>query len=110
MNPELKAKWVAALRSGNYKQGHTQLRRGNCFCALGVLCDVIDPNAWNKDNIQAGRIVEWMKDGCISRVSMHSVHAVNAGLNSKKANDIAHMNDHCGKNFSTIADYVEKNF
>lgn len=40
MNPEIKAKWVAALRSGKYKQGQNRLRRKNEFCCLGVLCDL----------------------------------------------------------------------
>lgn len=44
MNPEIKAKWVAALRSGEYKQLQGALRSdneaGSCFCCLGVLCDL----------------------------------------------------------------------
>ena len=40
MNPEVKAKWVAALRSGEYKQTEGQLRDGNKFCCLGVLCNL----------------------------------------------------------------------
>lgn len=41
MNPIIKAKWVAALRSGEYKQGMGSLRSSsNEFCCLGVLCDL----------------------------------------------------------------------
>jgi len=40
MNPEIKAQWVEALRSGDYMQGHNALRRGDKFCCLGVLCDL----------------------------------------------------------------------
>lgn len=40
MNPEIKAKWLAALRSGEYKQGRGELRNGDSFCCLGVLCDL----------------------------------------------------------------------
>jgi hypothetical protein len=41
MNPEVKARWVAALRSGAYQQTHNRLtdHRGG-FCCLGVLCDL----------------------------------------------------------------------
>lgn len=39
MNPEIKAKWVAALRSGDYEQGRGYLHRGG-FCCLGVACDL----------------------------------------------------------------------
>lgn len=40
MNPEIKAKWIAALRSGDYKQGRNQLRKQDSFCCLGVLCNL----------------------------------------------------------------------
>lgn len=46
MNPEVKAKWVAALRSGEYKQARGYLRVAKTvdgasgFCCLGVLCDL----------------------------------------------------------------------
>lgn len=51
MDKKLKDKWVKALRSGNYKQGKNKLRslEDNCFCCLGVLCDVIDPEGWEED-------------------------------------------------------------
>lgn len=40
MNPEIKAEWVADLRSGEYKQGRGHLRNADgTFCCLGVLCD-----------------------------------------------------------------------
>lgn len=52
MNQEMKVKWVAALRSGKYKQGSHVLRqtgmggssdREDClWCCLGVLCDLIE--------------------------------------------------------------------
>jgi hypothetical protein len=40
MDPQLKRKWLIALRSGRYKQGRDQLKRGRKFCCLGVLADV----------------------------------------------------------------------
>ena len=41
MKPEVKAKWIAALRSGKYKQGKKFLNKeGTRFCCLGVLCDL----------------------------------------------------------------------
>jgi hypothetical protein len=41
MNPEIKARWVAALRSGEYKQTRRKLRDNNGgHCCLGVLCDL----------------------------------------------------------------------
>jgi hypothetical protein len=40
MNQEIKAKWVAALRSGEYVQGQRYLNGPDGFCCLGVLCDL----------------------------------------------------------------------
>ena len=40
MKTDIKKLWIAALRSGKYKQGRGRLRDGNKFCCLGVLCDL----------------------------------------------------------------------
>ncbi|WP_326565118.1 hypothetical protein VSH64_25070 [Amycolatopsis rhabdoformis] len=40
MDPEIKAKWIAALRSGEYEQGKRVLVENDRFCCLGVLCDL----------------------------------------------------------------------
>lgn len=41
MNPEIRAQWTDALRSGRYKQGNGYLHRGDdSYCCLGVLCDL----------------------------------------------------------------------
>ncbi len=41
MNPDIKAQWVEALRSGEFKQGKGVLQRSDGkFCCLGVLCEL----------------------------------------------------------------------
>jgi hypothetical protein len=41
VDKEIKAQWVAALRSGEYEQGRGYLRTSDGkFCCLGVLCDL----------------------------------------------------------------------
>lgn len=46
-------KWIAALRSGTYKQGMGQLKNGDAYCCLGVACDlyrkVTRKGRWEKD-------------------------------------------------------------
>lgn len=47
LKPEIKAKWLAALRSGEYKQTqgtlHYRDRQGNdSYCCLGVLCEITE--------------------------------------------------------------------
>lgn len=53
MNPEAKAKIVAALRSGEYKQGTGKLRDtdGSCHCVWGVICAVSGLGQWDAENI-----------------------------------------------------------
>jgi hypothetical protein len=45
MDAEIKARWVTALRSGEYQQGRETMRQGDRFCCLGVLCE-IDGAQW----------------------------------------------------------------
>ncbi len=40
MKPEIKKRWIAAIRSGEYEQGRGRLKRGDKFCCLGILCDL----------------------------------------------------------------------
>ena len=61
MNPEFKALWVEALRSGKYKQGKGKLRQGDehdgfSYCCLGVVTDLVRPNDWvrSKENSKFG--------------------------------------------------------
>ena len=63
MDAKLKALWLEALRSGNYKQTSNELFDGEGYCCLGVLCDVMLENGLTpggvairktKDSITAG--------------------------------------------------------
>ena len=61
MNPEVKEKWLHALRSGKYLQArktlHLRAEDGTDFyCCLGVLCDV-----YNK-SVPAEKQLEWVED------------------------------------------------
>lgn len=90
MNPELKAQWLAALRSGKYEQGQGMLRQpiDGTFCATGVLADLIgyDLNRYryNIDNAVLKEI----------------------GLKPWQAGQIATYND-VGWTFDEIADWIE---
>ena len=101
MNQELKAKWVAALRSGKYKQGKMRLRseNGEAYCCLGLLCEI-------EGGMSDG---EWE----IKRYSFDVGTILDAGLHSpgqdrSPAKILADMND-SGKTFAEIADHVEAN-
>ena len=40
VNKVIKARWIAALRSGKYAQGYERLGQDDKFCCLGVLCEL----------------------------------------------------------------------
>jgi len=109
VNAELKAKWLEALRSGKYDQISGQLRVGNCFCCLGVLCDIANPKGWDdeewndvvgeEDGEDYGvtRCVSELPDRFRSRIGMTFEHQER----------LVRMNDDERKSFSQIADYIE---
>jgi hypothetical protein len=107
MNAEIKQKWLAALRSGEYQQGKSALRRDEDgqrrYCCLGVLCDLIDPNEWQP-----------AKEG----VPVAYKHAIATGmptydvmerveLSMMAAQKLAMMNDD-GQSFVAIAKWIEE--
>jgi len=58
MRPEIKAAWIAALRSGKYKKTVGDLRNPNGFCCLGVLCDLhakANLGFWDQDQSYLGK-------------------------------------------------------
>lgn len=55
MNPEIKAKWLEALRSGKYQQIRGRLRsiNGDAYCCLGLLCEItggMPDEDWEKNS------------------------------------------------------------
>jgi hypothetical protein len=40
MDPNVKQRWLAALRSGEFAQAREVLRKGDAYCCLGVLCEL----------------------------------------------------------------------
>lgn len=94
MNPELKAKWVAALRSGEYRQVSGRLRKGDGFCCLGVLCTVAD--------------MPITQDG-ETLVETGDYGPLDALLGREHVLQLYRMNDNSRRSFQEIADYIEAN-
>ena len=116
MNKEIKAKWVAALRSGDYKQTKGQLRNvNNQFCCLGVLCNLhaqahpeiaakqTDAN-WYMDEeaILPDEVMAWSEVN-----TRNGLFAGGTGLNG--LGTLASLND-AGTSFADIAKIIEKHF
>ena len=96
---EAKARWIEALRSGQYKQGTQGLRTtDNRFCCLGVLCDVV------KDDVG----LKW-------EVAPHNDRRFQIGgytgvVQTDQQGQLVSMNDSLPqKSFLEIADWIEAN-
>lgn len=105
MDAQLKAKWVEALRSGDYQQGRAQLRNHDAFCCLGVLCDLVDSSRW----VEVNRSHYRYRGLDYSALSFPpSDVSSRVGLRRKHLDAVVEMNDE-GKSFAEIAAYIEAN-
>lgn len=122
MNPEIKKRWVEALRSGKYAQTTGALHRkfdeprnhtSAGFCCLGVLREVLGM-CQN----------EYLEDGSSRDCYLSDEEAEAAGLTARHQGDLSEMNDGGvwpggppfeefdaeeggGFSFDTIAAYIE---
>lgn len=101
---EFAEKWIAALRSGEYKQGEGSLFDGDSYCCLGVGCVV---SGMRPKTIEMGSIIqrkyrkppkEIRGDSEENRLVAHLID-MNDGNNS----DGTHYT------FPQIADWIEQN-
>lgn len=113
MNAEIKAAWLAALRSGEYAQTRTNLKDETGYCCLGVLCDL---------HAKAG-LGKWGENGYYIPADDYAEcstlpHAVVRWAGVKDHNPdvydhdddrvpIAELNDH-GYTFAELADIIEQ--
>ena len=122
MNPEIKTKWLEALRSGEYRQGRGYLKqRATEFdkprhCCLGVLSEIAvaegvdikvtkfegpdDYVRWEYDGID-----EVLPDSVMNWAGMDS----HIGTRVDSALNLADLNDG-GKSFDEWADIIEQEF
>ena len=89
MDDKVKAEWLKALRSGEYKQCKHILyrRKTGGYCCIGVLGRTI------------GKTSDELVDGTLGWMSF-------GGIDYKLAKELAEMND-SGVSFKAIADYIE---
>ena len=103
MKPELKKKWLEALKSGRYKQGQGMLRAEDKYCCLGVLCDLIDPKQW----VVKGEQNWFFFDG--DRFSLSVQVQFDTGIQTEEMQTLVKMNDSYLAGFKEIARWIEKN-
>lgn len=123
MNADVKAKWLAALRSGDYRQGTDRLNYGNAtYCCLGVLCEIAVAERATEPATRVGD-GSTMMYGWSSTTPPEAVMAW-AGIDDERRfpalntgtplewtaqNVLIEMNDGQGASFEQIADWVEEN-
>lgn len=86
---KFKAKWIAALRSGKFKQGHGTLKCGEYLCCIGVGYVICTGDQPQLDRTAAA--------------------AEAIGLSGDEQEELIAMNDGRRKSFPEIADWIEKN-
>lgn len=115
MVPEVKAKWLAALRSGEFKQGRVSLHKVwsqgvERFCCLGVLCKL----AADEGVIPApGGLPNGGREyaGAVSFLPplVRKWAGISDAFGDYGTGNLAYDNDK-GKTFAEVADIIEREF
>jgi hypothetical protein len=113
MDPDIKAKWLEALRSGEYKQATQVLQNRRGYCCLGVLCRAVgaefqelhsdDDRYYDNVPVLDGINLANGDDGELSRSFLRR-----AGLTEENQTRLIDMNDTEKASFLLIAEYIEK--
>ena len=120
MKEEIAKRWVAALRSGEYKQGKGWLRRVSSegaseYCCLGVLCDISKIQRWETSDSVFSYGEE--RPGIVATNMLPKKVVSYAGMNSYDGEregferELWNLNDGIGGrrySFQEIADIIEK--
>jgi len=95
MKQEYKEKWLAALKSGDYCYTSSVLYQDGCFCALGVLCEVVEPNLARKATAALEGVSETLMEklfkggGGLMPSKVYDI----TGITATDENDVFRLND-----------------
>lgn len=126
MDSAVKAQWVQALRSGEYRKGRGALHPGyDTYCVLGVLCDLFrqetDRGEWRYDGYNDITFVAETEDGDVdsdtallpSPVQLWAELPTNGGFAYdpdwvENPAELPFWNDDQDLPFDQLADLIEK--
>lgn len=128
-NVEVMKKWIAALRSGEYKQTDSVLSRKGRYCCLGVLCElavkdgkippaeIVDGMAHYGEQsayvLPPHEVREWAGVEGNWTVPTDGVELSAEALGLWDGEDrvpLSYLNDSIGLSFEEIADQIEKEY
>lgn len=101
MKIEIRDRWTAALRSGEYEQGKNRLRTGDEFCCLGVFCDVVGFDL-DAPAVGVNAAMPWARASGVEEAPPILQDLVPRGVRFS----LAEQND-AGATFEEIADLIE---
>jgi hypothetical protein len=120
LKPEIKARFLEALRSNKYQQGEGRLKKQDHFCCLGVLSDLAVQDGvanWEEDALVVGdiyskslfpeQLLSWACEGNFPDLSGVTAFPLS---DSEKAGSLTYANDELEKTFPEIACLVEEYF
>lgn len=110
MNPKLKKKWLTALRSGKYRRGQAQLKSGNHYCCLGVLCEVAGRKFDGDETFLPKSIADLAGVNARTQEVLASINDGDYDVDQKgQYGAIKRYRENRGAPFSSIADFIEEN-
>lgn len=113
MEPELFDKWVAALRSNDFKQTQHHLCNDSGFCCLGVLCEIalLDKSGipLPKETDGASVAIQYIYEGNGDFYELPEAFRCHIGISSELQEELITLNDEKEYTFAMIANYLENN-
>lgn len=106
MKSQLRNEWCDALRSGKYKQCKHVLTNGKAYCCLGVLAKVAGLTELPDNGNDSPRFKT--NKGLLLYDAFTEEYLQQLGLREIQQSDLIDLNDNDNKNFSEIADYIER--
>jgi hypothetical protein len=114
MNPGIRAQWTAALRSGDYQQGKSALRKNDELCCLGVLCDLAvkagvitaapgeDGHSWSYDGVP-----DYLPESVQEWARLEDGNPMVTAPGRADAEPLSILNDQYCLSFAEIADAID---
>lgn len=116
MDVRIKELWIEALNSGKYDQGKGFLRKDNCFCVYGVLCDLYakehEDVGWELQFGTTGRYSilgfwDFVPDEVLSWAGIFDM--ASSIMRARKADQVINMNDKQDATFNQLAVFIKDN-